>query len=293
MRSAEERTSEVHSITAKLEQLAGRIDGEIGQELRNIKRRLQEQVLRDAADRKRMVEGYSEVAAIGQMTAGMLRVIPHELKRIRSEIERMKMILAHRRIPEVRESMTGLDASLTSIDQTVRVMTTASGGSERKRAIDLVAEARSFRQLISPLLVAHAVEMELIIQESHVLRTEMRPENLYCLLQILTTNALDWIRGEPSPKLKLTLRGTGDLCDLIFSDNGPGVPYELAEKVFEPLFTRKEGGRGMGLTIARQVIEAHGGQIGLITDARRRGANFLVILPRKRSRATSHAVTGE
>ena len=56
-----------------------------GQELRSIKQRLQEQSLRDAADRKRMVEGYSGVAAIGQMTAGMLPVIPHELKRIRDE----------------------------------------------------------------------------------------------------------------------------------------------------------------------------------------------------------------
>ena len=85
---------------------------EMGQELRSIRQRLQEQSLRDATDRKRMVEGYSGIAAIGQMTAGMLPVIPHELRRIRDELERMKAVLAHRRIPEVRESMTGLDASL-------------------------------------------------------------------------------------------------------------------------------------------------------------------------------------
>ena len=66
------------------------------------------------------------------------------------------------------------------------------------------------------------------------------------------------------------------------------MPFELAEKVFEPLFSRKEGGRGMGLTIARQMVEAHGGRIALITDARRRGANFLITLTRKRSRATGY-----
>jgi signal transduction histidine kinase len=286
--STGERTAEVDSITARLEKLARRSPGEVGQELRNIKVRLQEQALRDAADRKRMVEGYSGVAAIGQMTAGILPVIPHELKRIRDELERMKAVLAHRRIPEVRESMAGLGASLENIDETLRVITAATGGAERRRAIDLVTETSSYRQLLAPLLAAGGVEMELAAQAGEVLRTEMRPENYYCLLQILTSNAMDWMRGSESPRIRLTLRGTGDRCELIFSDTGPGVPFELADKVFEPMFSRKEGGRGMGLTIARQMVEAHGGRISLITDARRRGANFLVTLSRKRSRATGY-----
>jgi signal transduction histidine kinase len=281
-----ERTSEADSLTSKLEKLASKADDEIGQELRSIKRRLQEQYLRDAAERTRMVEGYSGVAAIGQMTAGLLPVIPHEIKRIRDEMERMKAVLANRRIPEVRESMANLDASLTSIDGTLRVMTAATGGVERRRAIDLAAEATSYRQLIAPLLAASGVEMELAVQESDVLRSEMRPENFFCLLQILTSNSLEWMQGTESPRIRLTLRGTNDGCELVFSDSGPGVPFELAERIFDPLFTRKEGGRGMGLTIARQMIEAHGGRIELITDARRRGGNFLVTLTRKRSRAT-------
>jgi signal transduction histidine kinase len=288
-RPSEERAAEVDSIAARLEKLAGKAGGEVGEELRGIGHRLQEQALRDAADRKRMVEGYSNVAAIGQMTAGMLPVIPHEMKRIRDELERMKAILYHRRIPEVRDSISGLDASLGKIDETLRIITAATAGTERRRAIDLVAETRSFRQLIEPLLNAYGAEMELVIQETDLLRTEMRPENYYCLMQILIANTLDWSRGGDPPRIRLTLRGSGDLCELIFSDNGPGIPFELAEQIFNPLFSGKEGGRGMGLTIARQMVEAHGGRINLLTDARRRGANFLLSLTRKRSRATGYA----
>lgn len=141
---------------------------------------------------------------------------------------------------------------------------------------------------MTPLLEAHDVEMELVLQESDVLRSEIRPENLYCLLQILTANSLNWLKGTESPHIRLTLRSTVDHCEVVFSDNGPGIPTELAERIFDPLFSRKEGGRGMGLTIARQMVEAHGGSIELITDGRRRGANFLVTLTRKRSRATGH-----
>jgi len=75
-------------------------------------------------------------------------------------------------------------------------------------------------------------------------------------------------------------------CEIVFSDNGPGIEVEIAGRIFEPLFSRKEGGRGMGLTIARQMSEAHGGQISVILDGRRKGANFQILLPRKKSRAT-------
>jgi signal transduction histidine kinase len=57
------------------------------------------------------------------------------------------------------------------------------------------------------------------------------------------------------------------------SDNGPGVPPELATKIFVPFFTTKERGSGVGLALARQVMTAHGGFIRLV-DSERRGATF-------------------
>ncbi len=286
IKTAESRSPEAVSITGKLEKLAGKTDKDTGVELRHIKVQLQEQSLSDAADRKRMIEGYSGLAAIGQLTAGMLPVIPLDLKHIREELERIKDVLSNRKIPEIRESIARLGASLDSIDDTLRLISAATGSNERRRSIDLAGETRSYRRLAARMFSDQGVEMDLSIEEGDVLRTEMRPENYYSLLQILTSNSLDWMKGVDAPKIKLALRGVGDRCELIFSDNGPGVPHELAEKVFEPLFSRKEGGRGMGLTIARQMVEAHGGRMALVNDARRRCTTFLVTLTRKRSRAT-------
>jgi C4-dicarboxylate-specific signal transduction histidine kinase len=166
------------------------------------------------------------------------------------------------------------------------MMLAATGNSERRRAIDITAEIRSYREFILSLLESRGVEMEMVCPSAGVYRTEMRPENFYCLLQILTANSLDWLRGAVDPRIRITITGLPDGCEIIFSDTGPGVAPEISHCIFNPLFSCKEGGRGMGLTIARQLVEAHGGRIHLILDGRRRGANFRIVLPRKRSRAT-------
>lgn len=62
-------------------------------------------------------------------------------------------------------------------------------------------------------------------------------------------------------------------------DSGPGVPAELQTRIFEPFFTSREGGTGLGLPIVQRIIEAHGGSITL-RPATTSGACFDILLPR-------------
>lgn len=68
------------------------------------------------------------------------------------------------------------------------------------------------------------------------------------------------------------------------SDDGPGVAVDVAHRVFEPLFTTKAKGTGIGLSLCRRILEAHGGSISLAVrttsspDANLRGACFVVVL---------------
>ncbi len=274
------------AVGAELEAMASRTGGKLGQELLALRERLKEQVGREAAGLRQAVEGYSGLAAIGQMTAGLTPVVSAELERMRGELRRLQEILAGRKVPEARAVMTGLEDSLSSLGEYYGLMLTAAGGGDRRRAIELVSEVRTFQDVMTPLLESRGVRMEIVCRDSRVLRTEMRPERFLCLLQILTSNSLDWLKGVESPCIRVSLAEVDDQAELVFSDNGPGVPGQISHTIFNPLFSRKEGGRGMGLTIARQLVESHGGQIHLILDGRRHGANFRVVLPRKRSRAT-------
>jgi signal transduction histidine kinase len=64
------------------------------------------------------------------------------------------------------------------------------------------------------------------------------------------------------------------------SDNGPGVPPEVADRIFSPFFTTKPQGSGLGLAIVRKIIDAHDGRIDI--GARQGGGTtFRVTLPVK------------
>jgi two-component system sensor histidine kinase PilS (NtrC family) len=72
------------------------------------------------------------------------------------------------------------------------------------------------------------------------------------------------------------------------SDNGPGIPIELRERVFDPFFTTKTGGTGLGLPIVHRAIEAHRGFVFM--DSSPKGTRFTVLLPQFQQRIPAEIV---
>lgn len=84
-------------------------------------------------------------------------------------------------------------------------------------------------------------------------------------------------RAVENPTLSISsMRRDGEII-ATFSDNGPGMPPEIAENLFIPFKTKKEGGTGLGLTITKKIIDLHGGAISCETDGE--GTKFTIRLP--------------
>jgi len=79
-------------------------------------------------------------------------------------------------------------------------------------------------------------------------------------------------------RVEVTVRADGERIRVAIADDGPGVAAEVAPLVFQPFFTRKSRGAGLGLTVARRIIEAHAGRIELSAPPAR-GAEFAIDLP--------------
>lgn len=96
----------------------------------------------------------------------------------------------------------------------------------------------------------------------------------------LIVNAMDAMASIPPAKRRITVSTArdGNSAYLSVTDAGPGIPVDRLKEVFEPFFTTKREGMGMGLSIARTIVEAHGGQLWAENEAGR-GATFRVRLP--------------
>jgi signal transduction histidine kinase len=80
-------------------------------------------------------------------------------------------------------------------------------------------------------------------------------------------------------RLSLTTRTDGAWVELIVADTGPGIALENLAKVFEPLFSTKSFGTGLGLPTVKQIVEQHGGTIAIESELGR-GTRVIVRLPR-------------
>jgi two-component system sensor kinase FixL len=94
----------------------------------------------------------------------------------------------------------------------------------------------------------------------------------------LVRNALEAMAQQAERRLELGARAVGpDLVEAWVSDTGPGIAPELMGDLFRPLVSRKAGGMGIGLSLCRSIIEAHGGRIEARNAAR--GAEVRFSLP--------------
>jgi two-component system, NtrC family, nitrogen regulation sensor histidine kinase NtrY len=88
------------------------------------------------------------------------------------------------------------------------------------------------------------------------------PNLLEQVLINLVKNAMDAVEGRPDPKIEIYLqRLPSNKTAIRIADNGPGIPQDMLEQVFVPFFTTKKEGSGIGLSLSRQIMRLHKGNI--------------------------------
>ena len=95
----------------------------------------------------------------------------------------------------------------------------------------------------------------------------------------LIRNALQALEGQADADIIVMMTVEGEHIVIKVSDNGPGIPEEIQDRVFRPNFTTKNTGMGLGLAISKNIVEGSGGKICYQTS--KKGTTFLVYLKKK------------
>ena len=104
------------------------------------------------------------------------------------------------------------------------------------------------------------------------------PQLLSWVIENLVKNATDAVEG--SGVIRLTASPLEDSINIIVHDSGKGIPLKIQRNIFKPGFTTKNRGWGLGLSLARRIIEEyHNGSIALVESGSEKGTTFKIVLP--------------
>ncbi|HED00216.1 MAG TPA: hypothetical protein ENN18_07525 [Proteobacteria bacterium] len=98
--------------------------------------------------------------------------------------------------------------------------------------------------------------------------------------QVLINLVMNAVQASPEGEIVMvrTSQEKENIC-IDVTDCGPGIPQDQREKIFVPFFTTKKGGTGLGLPIVKKIVEAHGGSLEVLDNAKK-GVTFRVLLSR-------------
>lgn len=285
-------TEEVRGISRgdfarRVELHSGDEVGALAQEFNAMAASLRERERQLIEQRERLLQS-ERLAAIGRVSAQITHEIRNPLSSIGLNAELLADELAEARFPREEqrsEARALLSAIAREIDRLTEIseqyLAFARPPRSPPTAIDLGDLCHDLVDFLSPELAAAGVSVQLGLDEG-LPRVVGNEDQLRQALLNLIRNAKEAMAPSGGAVALRAGANPGGGVTLEVTDTGPGVPPESGDQVFEPFFSTKTTGTGLGLALSRRIAEEHGGSLTL---ARRPpgdagGARFVLHLPR-------------
>ena len=220
------------------------------------------------------------LATLGEMATGLAHEIRNPLAGIAGVIEIIGRDLpatspARSVVKEVRQEIARINHIVTDLLQTARPHP------PKVRKSDLNTTVEHAVMLGRQQALAKSIDITLH-KDSSLPEVEHDSDQIHQVLLNLLLNALQAI--DANGKITVTVKPLGATAVVEVADNGRGIPADHLPNIFRPFYTTKGDGTGLGLSLARRIVEDHQGRID-VTSAVGQGTTFAVVLPLHRAAA--------
>jgi two-component system, LuxR family, sensor kinase FixL len=197
------------------------------------------------------------MARLGEMAA----VIAHEVKNPLAGIRGAIQVIGGRLPKEGKEAqiMKEVVARIDALNDLMKdLLLFARPPQPKPLAVDLRLLVKSTAELVTADPLHEGVRIEL---EGEAPRAHADADLLKIVFLNLLVNAAHAMQDHGT--IRVSLGTQNGMCRVVFADTGPGIPADIREKIFNPFFTTKSRGTGLGLVTAKRLIEAHAGTISI------------------------------
>jgi len=211
------------------------------------------------------------LAMMGQMSGAVAHEIKNPLGIIRAAAERLQ----RRYDPAPAE----LDYIKQEVDRLNRIVTKyLKVGAAREEDVEQVDPGELIRDVLGS--VEHEATAKSIRVEAQLDGLPGVRGSRLELRQVFLNLVLNAIQAQPDGgTIRIAGRASGPRVVIEVADQGPGIPKSELGQVFEPFFTTREKGSGLGLFVVRRIVEAHGGKVGIQSEPGK-GTRVEVVLPK-------------
>jgi len=214
------------------------------------------------------------LATLGELAAGLAHEIRNPLAGIAGVLD-----IVSRDLPETSVARDVIHDAKQEAVQINRILTelldTARPRPPQFRVTDIIGTAEHAVLFARQQAVTKRITIEFDVKDAR-LPVEHDPNQINQVLLNLLLNAIQSM--DKPGTIRVTLQPADNAVDVIVSDEGKGIAPEHLPNIFRPFFTTKGQGTGLGLSLARRIVESHGGSINA-TSVLGQGTQFTVHLP--------------